>query len=210
MMIVSIVLAAGSSTRMGRPKMLLPLGDRTVLAAAVQPHLDAGVDRVVVVLGDRSGEVIAKAGIAADPRLRVIVNAEWAQGMSSSIRRGLAEAADADAALIALGDEPGLAAERIRRLIRAWRPGVPVVVPVQDGRAGHPVLFDRGLFGELAALTGDVGARELVRRHWDAATTIEAAPLADLDTEADYRAFRDGRLEAARAGLEVPRTDREV
>ncbi|HEV8253709.1 MAG TPA: NTP transferase domain-containing protein [Vicinamibacteria bacterium] len=207
---MSVVLAAGGSTRMGRPKMVLPLGDRTVLAAAVQPHLDAGVGRVVVVLGDRSAEVMAKAGITADPRLRAVVNAEWAEGMSSSIRRGLAEAADAEAVLIALGDEPGLAAERIRRLIGAWRPGVPLVVPVQEGRAGHPVLFDRRLFGELAALTGDVGAREVVRRHWGAAATIEAGPLADLDTEADYRAFRDGRLEAARAGLEVPRTEREV
>jgi molybdenum cofactor cytidylyltransferase len=211
-MIVSIVLAAGGSRRMGRPKMLLPLGGGTVLAAAVQPHLDAGIDRVVVVVGDRADEVVANAGIADDddPRLRVVVNGAWAEGMASSIRRGLAEAADADAVLVALGDEPGVTADRIRRLIRAWRPGVPLVAPVHDGRAGHPVLFDRALFPDLAALTGDVGAREVVRRHWSAAATIPAEPLADLDTEADYRAFRDGREGAARAGLEVPRKQREV
>jgi molybdenum cofactor cytidylyltransferase len=208
--IVSIVLAAGASRRMGRPKMLLPVGGGTMLAAAVQPHLDAGVDRVVVVVGDHADEVTAQAGLGCDPRVRMVVNAEWAEGMSSSIRRGLAEAGDADAVLLALGDEPGLTAERIQRLIRAWRPGVPLVAPVHDGRAGHPVLFDRAVFGELAALTGDVGAREVVRRHWAAAATIEAEPLADLDTEAEYQAFRRGRLEARRAGLSVPRPKREV
>lgn len=189
-MIAAIVLAAGASSRMGRPKMLLPArGGKSVLAASVEPLLDAGLDRVVVVLGCEAGRVEREAALPEDPRLSVVVNDRWREGMSSSLARGVSECADAEAALVALGDQPGITAERVRRVLAAYGPGVRLVVPVHGSQPGHPVLFARELFAELAALSGDVGAREVVRRHRDGAVLLDLPALPDLDTPEDYRRF---------------------
>ena len=202
--IASIVLAAGASSRMGRPKMLLPLGDRTLLAAAVAPHLEAGRGRVVVVLGKDARRVRAEAGLPADPRLHVVVNRRWRDGMSSSLRRGLDACAGADAVLVALGDEPGVTAGRIRLIADAWRPDVPLVVPmVSHAQAGHPVLFAQCLWEDLRGLRGDVGARAVVQEHRDRAVRVRVPPLADLDVEGDYRDYLEGRAKAP-SGLAVP------
>lgn len=200
----TIVLAAGASSRMGRPKMLLPIGDGTMLAAAVAPHLEAVNGRVIVVLGKDARRVRAEAGLPAHPRLHVVVNRRWRQGMSSSLRRGLDVCGDADAVLIALGDQPGVTAERVALILAAWKPGVALVVPVVSAsRAAHPVLFGQCLWEELRGLRGDVGAREVVRRHWDGAVRVPVPPLADLDFEDDYRGYLEGRT-PAESGLEVP------
>ena len=200
----TIVLAAGASSRMGRPKMLLPAGGRTLLAASVAPHLEAVNGCVVVVLGKDARRVRAEAGLPADPRLHVVVNRRWRDGMSSSLRRGLEVCGDADAVLIALGDQPGVTADRVTRILAAWRPGVALVVPVVSAtRAAHPVLFARCLWEELRGLRGDVGAREVVRRHWDGAVRVDLPPLVDVDVEEDYRNNREGRT-PAESGLEVP------
>lgn len=202
--IASIVLAAGASSRMGRPKMLLPVGDRTMLAAAVAPHLAAGYGRTVVVLGKDARRIRAESGLPADPRLHVVVNRLWRKGLSSSLRRGLLACGDADAVLIALGDQPGVTEDRIRRIVGAWPPGAPLVVPVlSSSRAAHPVLFARCLWEELRSLRGDVGARAVVRRHWDRAVRVFVPPLADVDVEDDYRGYLDGRP-PGESGLEVP------
>ena len=189
-MIAAVVLAAGASRRMGRAKMLLPLpGGKSVLAASVEPLLEAGLDRVVVVLGGEAERVRREAGLPEDPRVRLVVNERWREGLSASLRCGLDGASDAEALLVVLGDQPGITAERVRRIVAAYSPGAPLVVPVQGSQPGHPVLFSRQLFGELEALAGDVGAREVVRRHWDEAVRLELPPLPDLDTPEDYRAF---------------------
>ena len=188
-MIAGIVLAAGGSTRMGRPKMLLPAPGGTLLSAAVAPLLEAGLDRVVVVLGDRAEEVRRGARLPADPRLVLVVCAGWAAGMASSLKRGLEACADADAVVVALGDQPGVTAERVRVVTAAFGPGEVLVVPVHRGIPAHPVLFGQSLFPELEALSGDVGAREVVRRHESEAFWIEIEPLQDIDTEEDYRSF---------------------
>lgn len=202
--IASIVLAAGGSSRMGRPKMLLPVGDRTMLAAAVAPHLAAACGRTVVVLGKDARRVRAEAGLPSDARLHVVVNRRWREGISSSLRRGLEACRGADAVLIALGDQPGVTVERIRRIIGAWRPGVALVVPVvSPTRAAHPVLFAQCLWEDLRGLRGDVGARAVVQRHWDRAARVLVQPLADVDVEDDYRDYLAGR-EPAASGLEVP------
>ena len=202
--IASIVLAAGASSRMGRPKMLLPIGDRTMLAAAVAPHLEAVNGRVVVVLGKDSRRIRAEAGLPRDPRLHVVVNRGWREGMSSSLRRGLEVCAGADAVLIALGDQPGVTAERIARVVAAWHPEIPLVVPVVSAsRTGHPVLFGQCLWEDLRRLRGDVGAREVVARHWYRAARVQVEPLADVDAEDDYRGYLEGRTPAP-SGLARP------
>ena len=168
--------------------MLLDLEGRTLLARAVAPHLEAGLDPVVVVLGHAAAEVRAQAGLPADPRLRLVVNERWVDGMASSIRVGVEVCAEADAVLIALGDQPDLTAERVRAIVGAWDGRAPLVVPEGAGRPGHPVLFARPLFGALAGLRGDVGARAIVEGHWDEAIRVPLPDLDDIDTEEDYRA----------------------
>ena len=200
--LATIVLAAGASSRMGRPKMLLPVGERTMLAAAVAPHLEAGIGRVVVVLGCEAAAVARGAALAEHPRLEIVVNRRWREGMASSLRRGLDRCADADAVLVALGDQPGVTADRVALIAAAWGPGVPLVVPrTARSRAGHPVLFARSLWPELRALRGDVGAREVVLRHLGRALRVDLPPLPDLDDDADYRRHLAGEP-AAESGLE--------
>jgi len=210
--IAVLVLAAGGSRRMGRPKMLLPLSGGTVLATVVSRFLATPADRIVVVLGHEAAEVRARAGLPDDARLMILDNPDWNEGLSSSLKRGLLACPEADALVVALGDQPAVDADVVRRLVEAWRGGARLAVPVRGepgdpaaSRAGHPVLFDRSLRDELLALTGDVGAREVLRRHWEEAAQIEAPSPTDLDTEEDYRAFLEGRTAAGPQGLELSR-----
>jgi len=207
--VAGIVLAAGASTRMGGPKMLLPMGTGTALSAVARALLDAGLSTVVVVLGHEAERVRAAAGLPDDARLRVVVNDEWRQGMASSLRRGLEACGQAEAALVALGDQPGITADRVRRIVAAWRPDASLVLPVHEGRAGHPVLFGRRLWDELRALQGDVGGREAVLRHLAEAVQVEADPLADLDTEDDVSRHRAGKA-PPNNGLLLPGSPRRT
>ncbi|HEY3359951.1 MAG TPA: nucleotidyltransferase family protein [Polyangia bacterium] len=196
-MIVALVLAAGGSTRMGRPKQLLPYGGGTLLEAALAPYLAApSVDRVIVVVGCRAGEVAA--AVPQGDRVDIVRNPRWALGMASSIRCGVrAVAPDAGAILLGLGDQPRVTTAAVERVVAAWRAGrprPPIVIPMCAGRRGHPVLFDRALRAELTGLRGDRGARAVVERH--AAGLVLAKVrcpgiLQDVDTPAEYDALRE-------------------
>jgi molybdenum cofactor cytidylyltransferase len=188
--VAALVLAAGGSTRLGRPKMRLDLGGRTLLARAVAPHLEAGLAAVVVVLGPDAAAVLADADLPRDARLRVVVHPGWAEGMASSLRAGLAVADAHDGVLVALGDQPDVDAARVRAVVAAWDGVAPLVVPMADGRPVHPVLFARSLYGELRLLTGDVGARAVVERHRAEAIALALPALPDVDTDEDYQAAR--------------------
>ena len=191
-MIAAIVLAAGTSTRMGRQKLTLPMADgRPLVRVAVEQVLAAGVDDTVVVLG---GDAEAVALALAPLPVRTVVNPRYAEGQSTSLRAGLdALRPGTGAAVVALGDQPLPDPDVIRRLVAAFRAsGRPIAVPVyQDGR-GNPVLFAAALFSELRAVTGDRGGREVIAR--DAARVAEVpvdmAMPADIDTPQDYEAVR--------------------
>jgi len=187
-MISALVMAAGASLRLGRPKQLLPWGAGTLLSASTSAFLEAGLDAVVVVLGHEAARIAREAGLPQDERLRCVVNDRWAEGMAGSLRCGLDAAVGADAVLVGLADQPELPVSLIRAVCAAWSPGVPLVVPVHPHGTGHPVLFARSLFAELRALCGDVGGREIVLRHRALAATVAANPVPDIDTEDDYRA----------------------
>jgi molybdenum cofactor cytidylyltransferase len=201
--VAGIVLAAGGSTRMGRPKMLLPFGAGTILSSAVAPLLGGDVGDVVVVLGADAERVRREAALPDDPRLVFVVNDAWADGMAGSIRRGVEACADADAVLVALGDQPTIPAALVRRVVDAWNGESPLVVPHAGDRAGHPILFARALFPELLALSGDVGAREVVRRHWRQAVFVDAEPPPDVDTPADYERLQSGEPSSPDEGLDL-------
>jgi CTP:molybdopterin cytidylyltransferase MocA len=199
----AIVLAAGGSTRMGRPKALLPLEGGTVLSVVAALVLSARIDRLVIVLGHEAETIRRAAGLPDDPRLRLVVNPGWAEGMASSLRAGLLAGEEWDAALVALGDQPGVDPIAIERLVTAWQQGARIAAVAHGGRLGHPVLFDRSLFPALRLLQGDVGARAILKAHGDAVARVEGSPLRDLDTPSDYEAFVAGRPAAPDEGLDL-------
>jgi len=199
-LIAALVLAGGGSTRMGRPKALLPLAGRTMLATVVARLLESPVDRVVVVLGAQAAAVRRRANLPADRRLSLVVNRGWRWGLASSLRRGLRACTGAEAVVVALGDQPGLDPRTVGRLVAAFRAGAPLAVPVRGKRRGHPVLFARALFPALARLQGDVGAREVVAQHWPHAARIPARLPRDLDTPGDYSDFIARRSPSLRSG----------
>jgi len=185
---VGVILAGGSSSRLGRPKQLLPLGDRPVLAHTLAGALAADLDGVIVVLGHEAATVQERVDFAG---AQVVVNDAYREGQSTSLRAGLAALpADTDAALFILGDQPLIGAAVHAALVAARRAtGAPIVIPTYAGVRGNPVLIARELFPELAEVTGDQGARGVIRAHRDAVHEVPIPgppPTDDLDTEEDY------------------------
>jgi len=191
-----VILAAGSSVRMGRPKQLLRLGDRPLLQHAVEAAMASCLDEVVLVLGHRAGEIEAALALPAAGDLRVVVNPDPARGQSSSLRTGLhAVSPRSLAAAILLGDQPGVGAGVIDRVVAAFRQGDALAARPEyraaGGRAhpGHPVLLARALWPELEKLRGDEGARTLLasRPDWLLSVALPGEPPADIDTPDDYQ-----------------------
>lgn len=192
-MISGIVLAAGLSTRMGRPKQLLPFGQHTVIAQVVAVLQESGLDEIVVVTGHERRAI--EAALANRPA-RCVFNPDFAEGeMVSSVQVGLRAASpEARAALIALGDQPHIEPEVVRRLIAAYRQtGASIVMPTHGGRRGHPIVIDRSLWPEVLALPWNDNLRMVVRAHSEEILHVPvetAAVLRDLDTPEDYEELR--------------------
>jgi molybdenum cofactor cytidylyltransferase len=188
--IAAVVLAAGTSSRMGRQKLLLPVGDgRPLVRVSVERVLAAGLEDVVVVVGADADAV--GAALAGLP-VRTVRNPRFAEGQSTSLRTGVdALHPETEAAVVALADQPLPDPDLVRRLAAAFRrEGKPIVVPrYRDGR-GNPVLFAASLFDELRAVTGDQGGRGVVARDPGRVTevVVDAPMPRDLDTPADYEA----------------------
>jgi molybdenum cofactor cytidylyltransferase len=198
--IAAIVLAAGTSTRMGRQKLTLQMPDgRPLVRVAVEQVLAARLDDTVVVLG---GDAEAVSAALAGLPVRTVVNPRYAEGQSTSLRAGLdALRLGTTAALVALGDQPLPDPGVITRLVAALRTsGRPIAAPLyRDGR-GNPVLFAAELFDELRAVGGDQGGRGVVAHDPGrvAEVPVDAPMPPDVDTPADYQAL--GRTEADAAG----------
>ena len=191
-MIAGIVLAAGRSSRLGRPKQLLPVHGEPLIRHTLRRVLASSLDQVILVIGHEAEEVrAAVAGLPAE----CIFNPDAAAGQSTSVRTGLAALSpDVESAVFILGDQPGVDPKVIDALIDAWRASrAPVVAPRYEDRMGNPVLFDRRVFPELALLEGDTGARPVVRAYQESGemqlVTVNGAAPPDVDTEADYAAL---------------------
>lgn len=196
-MIAGIVLAAGTASRMGPQKLLLPVGGQSLIRLSLERLLASSLDDVVVVLG-REAEAVGAA--LAGLRVRTVVNPAFAEGLSTSLRAGL-DALDpaVEAAVVALGDQPLPDPAVVERLVAAYRgSGRPIVVPTYRGARGHPVLFAAEVFAELRAVRGDQGAREVIARDPDrvAVVPLDLPAPRDVDTWEDYRELL---TEAARA-----------
>lgn len=202
--IAGLVLAAGPARRFGAPKQLAcldgrPLLEHVLAAMAAVPQLS----RVVVTLGAHAAQVQATIDLhGAQP----VVIEEWIEGQAASLRRGVATLADADAVVVVLGDQPHIDAPTIARTIAAWDGTAPAVRATYGGRPGHPVLIDRELFEAMAALRGDVGARQLLARHEVIEVPCGEQVVRDIDTREQLAALtrrtagRVRGLPAARRG----------
>jgi molybdenum cofactor cytidylyltransferase len=201
--ISGVVLAAGTSSRLGEPKQLLELAGHPLLQHVVDAASAAGLDELVVVVGHHADEV--REAIALPESARFVVNPDYATGQASSLRSGLEAAAEsgADAALILLGDQPSIPAAAIRAVAEAGANGAgPVVQASYRGRPGHPTLFARSLWPELLAVEGDKGARDLIQAHpeWVRRIEVDGDPPPDLDTYEDYERLRARYLSSERPG----------
>jgi len=190
-----VVLAAGGSRRFGRPKLLLPWGDTTLLGNAIQVARASQADRVLVVLGHAEQELRPLIG---DPSVQVVVNAAWADGLSTSVRAGLEAAGAGWSAVIFMpADQPGITPAIIDALVERHRHTLaPIIVPVFQGQRGSPVLFDRSLRERLMSLQGDRGGRALFDEFHEQIEHLEvdtAGILQDIDSPADYERLRTGR-----------------
>ena len=202
-MIPAVILAAGSSTRMGRSKPLLPLtsGD-TFVTRLVRSFAEAGVDDVVVVLGYEA-DAVARTLVESGLAVRLVINEAYHTGQLSSVLRGLnaVDRPGVRAMLLTLVDVPLVSPSTIRAVVDRYRAThAPIVRPVRGDEHGHPVLIDRSLFPLLRTADPVTGAKPVVRGHvslaGDVATDDDGA-FTDIDTPEAYE-----RLKSRISGIE--------
>jgi molybdenum cofactor cytidylyltransferase len=197
-----LVLAAGSSRRMGSPKQLLPINGRPLLELVVDQANRSKLDQVVVVLGAASDEIRAQVDLG---RATVLVNPDHASGMASSLTAGVASLGDdVERVVVILGDQPDLDAARLNQLLELQETsGLPAAALSFNGLLHPPVVLERGLWGDLMSLEGDVGCRALIRAKPELVAKLLVAgdrkhPV-DVDTPDDYERFRPPSASPARA-----------
>ena len=184
----AIILAAGESKRMKTPKMLLPFHGKTIIEKVIENVRDSKTDRTVVVLGSDKDKILKVTG-----QLPVMhcYNENYKQGMLSSVICGFRSLpANFEAALVILGDQPGIGPEIIDGIIDAYRiSGKGILMPVYKSMHGHPLLIDRKYRDEIEKLDPDKGLRSLYRKFTDDVFEVRSeypAILKDIDTEEDY------------------------
>lgn len=192
--IAAVILAAGGSRRWGEgSKLLASWGDGTLVEAAVETAREAGLEPLLVVVGDRADAV----GRVLPPGARAVRHPGWREGRASSLAAGiraLEGSEEVAAAAVFLGDEPRLPAAAVRAVLGAWREGgADVVRPRYRDRPGHPVVFGRRCFGALAGLEGEDGVRRWLE---EAPVRVRELALerpgpADVDTREELRRLRE-------------------
>jgi molybdenum cofactor cytidylyltransferase len=187
----AIILAAGKSERMGSNKLLMPYSDRTIIETVIGNAMQSDVDNIIVVLGAYRNELLP---VINPMKVNHCYNEHWENGMMSSVRCGFKNLpAEADAALIVLGDQPGIPGRVVSSLIREFRQNTRgIVIPVNQGKRGHPVLISRSYEEEIMQPEMNKGLRELMHRHAGDVLEVETdvqAVLKDIDTIQDFLAI---------------------
>lgn len=186
--VAGVILAAGASRRLGRPKQLLPLAGQPALAHAVAAARRTRLDPLLIILGHAASEIRRQVDLMD---LTVIENPDYAEGLSTSVRLALRYLPDeVEAVVFLLGDQPLVEPAVVEQLIAAFcERRAPIVQPRYAEGRGNPVLIARALFPELERLTGDTGARPLLERHASEVYLVDVRAHrrpADLDTWEDY------------------------
>ena len=178
-----IILAAGESSRLGKPKQLVPFRGRSLIRIVVEAALHSACRPVVVVLGSNADRIRPEISREA----RVVDNPDWNEGMASSIRRGVeAIEVEADAIILMLCDQPLIDAEILNRF--AEKAGAGLVAAEYEGTVGVPALFGREFFGELRTLRGKEGAKKILLANEKRVARIACPEAAvDIDTAADVQ-----------------------
>lgn len=191
--VAAVILAAGRSTRMGRPKMALPWGDTTVIGQVVRVLTSAGIGEILVVTGAARNEV---RGAFQSLPVKELYNPDYPQGeMLSSLQVGLSALEDhLDAALVVLGDQPQIQARVVTALVQEYAsPDSPLVVPSFQMRRGHPWLLDRSLWPAVLALKGRETLRDFLNANQASIRYVSvdtSTILQDMDTPGDYQKYR--------------------
>lgn len=192
----AVILAAGESKRMGKPKLLLPWGKRSTVIREVCQRVVAcsGLYEVVVVTGRLQAEIRRQI---ADLPVRVVYNPAYALGeMLSSLKVGVGVIwQTSDAALVVLGDQPFLQREVVHDLLQAYAEGRGrIIAPTYEGQRGHPLIIDRAFWQAILELPPGAAPRDLLRKHEDEVYTLPVntdSVLRDIDTPEDYRRARE-------------------
>jgi len=160
----AILLAAGKSSRMGKLKQLMPLGESTILEQTLDNLLGSKAAEVIVVLGYKAEEVMKR--LSGKP-IKVVVNPLYRKGMSTSIAAGLKFVdSQSQAVMLTLGDQPYVDSPTINRLIDAFSSDKKgIVIPTHQGQRGHPLIFAKKYQAQLYDLSGDIGGREIIKQH---------------------------------------------
>jgi molybdenum cofactor cytidylyltransferase len=185
---VGIVLGAGASKRLGRPKQTLPFGDTTLLGHVLRDVEGSSLERVVLVVGGAADDALAQI----EPRrAEVVRNDSYGSGCASSLLAGLDAAGDVAAVMLLLGDMPGVAPALIDEVARAWEERRPwAAVTSYRGEPGHPFVFSAAAFGDLRLLHGDKAVWKLIESHPERVERVDVdreLPR-DVDTRDDYQA----------------------
>ncbi len=200
----AIILAAGTSSRMsgGQHKLLLPLGDRPVLAHVLDAALASQARPIILVLGHQAAQVRAHlATYTGNPEISILDNPDYTQGMSTSMKLGIqalinygyrnCEEGEVNSALFLTGDQPLLTGQIIDSIIKEYRrSGKRIVAPLYRGQRGNPVLFDGEMFPELLQVSGDEGGRSVLKQHPGDVATVEIEHVEasyDVDTWEAYQ-----------------------
>lgn len=185
-----ILLAAGSSSRMGKPKQLLPWGETTLIEYQVKNILATG-NPVNIILGNRAGKIIP---FIKELPVKYTINEAWEKGMGTSIASGIEYVEqhhpDSDGVLITLTDQPLVTVSHLKKLLSTFKAGNKQIIVSQSasGWQGVPALFDRVYFRELSKLNGEQGAKSVFRKYTPHIKTIQCGDiLGDIDTPGSYK-----------------------
>ncbi|HEY0896974.1 MAG TPA: nucleotidyltransferase family protein [Sphingobacteriaceae bacterium] len=185
-----LVLAAGRSSRLGRPKQLLVLDEQTLLKHTLQEARRSAARHIAVVLGAYSAAI---SGETVGDKTQVVINSRWEEGIASSVRCGLSvlvqENPSMEGVILMVCDQPFVSAGLIDRLItKHQQTGKRIVASAYDGTCGPPVFFHRSFFPELMELNGDTGGKGLILGHLSETVSVDFPEGSiDIDTEADYQ-----------------------
>jgi molybdenum cofactor cytidylyltransferase len=188
-----IILAAGESTRFGKPKQLLRLKNKYLIEWVLDAALGSRLKQIILVVGHEHQKILQALGTKAqNPRLQVVVNHQYKQGQSVSLQTGLLKIRDIfPSIMFLLGDQPMLKSETIDYLLdQFWSSDKDICVPAHRGERGNPTIFSQRFYQQLSQIKGDIGAREIIKNHPEHILDVELENpqcLIDVDTENDFK-----------------------